>query len=107
MNSDEKNISISRTFGTAIDFLVIGVPIALTVVVVGVFMVVLLPEFCMAVFGSVAILGMARWLNRRDDEYRAKRYVQVPDFDGGSQNAIASGGDERPHCLSGKFRDGR
>ena len=82
MDADEDDISISRNIGIAIDVLVIGVPITLTVIVVGVLTVALLPEFSIAVSGSVAILAVVRWFNRRDDDYRAKRYVQVPDFGG-------------------------
>ncbi len=78
MDAEDKSISISRIVGLLVDFLFIVVPIAMTITVVGIVTLVLLPEFSVAVVGAAAILGAVRWLNSRDDEFRAKRYTQVP-----------------------------
>jgi hypothetical protein len=78
MDSEDERLSIGRIAGLTIDFLVIVVPIFLTAAVAAVITVALLPEFSIAVVGAGAILAAVRWLNCRDDEYRAKRYSQVP-----------------------------
>jgi hypothetical protein len=80
MNSDYRNLSITRIAGCAVDFLVIVVPIALTVIVTASVTVAILPEFSLAVLASAVILAPIRWLNIRHDQQRAIRYVQVPDF---------------------------
>ena len=78
MDAESKSMSLPRIAGLAIDFLVVGVPILLTVIVAGVITVAILPEFSLAALGGAAILGAVRWLNCRDDEQRRKRYIQVP-----------------------------
>ncbi len=78
MDAEDKKLSMSGIAGLVIDFLVIVVPIVLTIFVAGMIAVALLPGFCLAALGAAAILAAVRWFNYRDDEYRAKRYSQVP-----------------------------